>query len=277
MLSNIVLIITLILLIIILVLLYFFSNDIRKNKNKINILESDINAIRERLLSNNQKIISLENIVNSDFKKKNNQSFDNLGNPQNFADILEKLGSMNSDFFPDEMMNQDDNGIFINDEDDDEDDDDEEDDDEEDDDEDEEDEDDEEEDDEEEDEESYSEEESSEDDEDSNNLEKNENESIENKSISSKDASIQVKIEEVKEPLQEIVEEIVEPIKEKKIKNKENVEKELEEVKDNNSSNKLPKKSISKLDIGTVELGVDNKTKYIVQLNKANRKYWKKL
>ena len=240
MLSNIVLIITLILLIIILVLLYFFSNDIRKNKNKINILESDINAIRERVSSNNQKIISLENIVNSDFKKKNNQSFDNLGNPQNFADILEKLGSMNSDFFPNEMMNQDDNGIFINDDD---------------------------------------EEESSEDDEeesnleDSNNLEKNEIESIENKSISSKDASIQVKIEEIKEPVQEIVE----PIIEKKIKNKENVEKELEEVKENNSSNKLPKKSISKLDIGTVELGIDNKTKYIVQLNKANRKYWKKL
>ena len=51
MLSNIVYIIILILLIIILVILYFFSNDIRKNKNKINICESDVNALRERMLA----------------------------------------------------------------------------------------------------------------------------------------------------------------------------------------------------------------------------------
>ena len=93
MLSNIVFIIILILLIIILVLLYFFSNDIRKNKNKLNIIESDINALRERLQNINQKVTSIEGDLNNESKKKFNGS-------QNYGDIFEKLGSINNDFFP---------------------------------------------------------------------------------------------------------------------------------------------------------------------------------
>jgi predicted Holliday junction resolvase-like endonuclease len=104
MLSNIVFIIILILLVIILILLYFFSNDIRKNKNKINICESDINSMRERLLSMNQKITSLENDINNESLPKKSSK-----NNANFTDILEKLGSMNNNFFPmDGMMGQDD-------------------------------------------------------------------------------------------------------------------------------------------------------------------------
>jgi predicted PurR-regulated permease PerM len=81
MLSNIVFIIILILLIIILVLLYFFSNDIRKNKNKINIIESDLNAMRERILSINQKINSLENIENMKKSSKSSMMEFDPNNP----------------------------------------------------------------------------------------------------------------------------------------------------------------------------------------------------
>ena len=247
MLSNIVLIITLILLVIILILLYFFSNDIRKNKNKINILESDINSIREIFISNNQKITSLENIVNSDLKKKHH-SLDNLNNQQNFSDILEKLGSMNNDFFPEGMINQNENFLFDNEEESDETtSEDEEEDDEEDDDEDEDDEDD-----------------DDDDDEDENLLE----EIIKNESIAFNDPE-EIIIENIKEEVKE-----VEHVEEKKVNLKEKVE---EESKDSNSSNKLPKKSVTNLEIGTVELGGDNTTKYSVQLNKGGRKYWKKM
>lgn len=90
MLSNIVFIIILILLIIILVLLYFFSNDIRKNKNKLNICDSDINSIRERLVALNQKVSSLENSLTNDMGRKKSG--------QNFSNILEQLGSMNNNF-----------------------------------------------------------------------------------------------------------------------------------------------------------------------------------
>ena len=101
MLSNIVFIIILILLIIILIVLYFLSNDIRKNKNKINILESDMNAMRERLLSFNQKLIALENDLNNTSKKQQVPS-------QNFSDIFDKLGSINNGFFQGGMMNDED-------------------------------------------------------------------------------------------------------------------------------------------------------------------------
>ena len=37
-----------VLLVIILIILYFMSNELKKNKNKINILESDLQALRER-------------------------------------------------------------------------------------------------------------------------------------------------------------------------------------------------------------------------------------
>ena len=40
---------------------------------------------------------------------------------------------------------------------------------------------------------------------------------------------------------------------------------------------KPPKTSLSKLEIGTIKLGTNNKTKYMVQLNKGGRKFWKKI
>jgi len=81
----------------------------------------------------------------------------------------------------------------------------------------------------------------------------------------------EIKIEEVKE---------ISEIKIKKIKKlEENKEIQKEELSKDvvSSQSKLPKKSLLKLDIGTVELGLDGITKYSVQLNKVGRKYWKKV
>jgi regulatory protein YycI of two-component signal transduction system YycFG len=125
MLSNIVFIIILILLIIILILLYFFSNDIRKNKNKINICESDINSMRERISTLQQKVLSVENNLNNDFSKKPKMNMDpsfmKNSDGADFAGILETLGGMNN------FYQANNNGIFSNNEEDDEEDDEEED------------------------------------------------------------------------------------------------------------------------------------------------------
>ena len=59
-LSNLVFIVMLILLIIILIILYFFSSDIRKNKNNLNIAESNILSLREKISSMNDKLELLE-------------------------------------------------------------------------------------------------------------------------------------------------------------------------------------------------------------------------
>ena len=83
-LSNLVFIVMLILLIIILIILYFFSSDIRKNKNNLNIAESNILSLREKISSMNDKFELLEK------KIKNNQM-----NPDNFSEMLNQLNSIN--------------------------------------------------------------------------------------------------------------------------------------------------------------------------------------
>jgi hypothetical protein len=50
----------------------------------------------------------------------------------------------------------------------------------------------------------------------------------------------------------------------------------LDDLMDDKSAKKMPSESIKKLDLGTVVLGGDGKTKYIVSLNKLGKKYWKK-
>ena len=103
MLSNIVFVIILILLVIILVLLYFFSNDIRKNKNKINICESDIISIRDRLHTINQKIINIENDISNEniTKQKSNNIFEQKLDPSDITGLLSKIGDLNNNFFND--------------------------------------------------------------------------------------------------------------------------------------------------------------------------------
>ena len=259
MLSNIVFIIILILLIIILGLLYFFSTDIRKNKNKINILESDLNAMRERMISMSEK---LNNIENSSSRKNNGMS-------GNFADILNQLGNMNNNMFENvDMMNE----VDMDDEESTE-------------------EDEEESTEEEEEEESTEEEEEDEEEEDEESTEENELESDEYDKESNQNDDIDENIKESEEvdnvsndtsddnginnALNELItEQIVSSINEDKpLIIEDIVNNDVEEE----PLGKPSKKELSKFDIGTIKLGSDNKTKYIVQLNKGGRKYWKKM
>jgi len=246
MLSNIVFIIILILLIIILILLYFFSNDIRKNKNKINICESDINSMRERISTLQQKVLSVENNLNNDFSKKMKMNMDpsfmKNSDGADFAGILETLGGMNN------FYQANNNGIFSNNEEDDEEEDDEEEDDDEDD------------DDEDDDEEDDGEDDDVEDDD-------GEDDDVEDNEGEKDVVEEEVVVENV------IVENVVE---EEVVAKSENVVTETpEEIVTSNS--KFPKKLLTNLDIGTIDIGSDGTTKYSVQLNKAGRKFWKKI
>ena len=65
-LDNIMFIIIFLLLIVILGFLYYMSNNIKKNQNKINILESDVHALRERLGVQNEKMNSIDTYLNKD-------------------------------------------------------------------------------------------------------------------------------------------------------------------------------------------------------------------
>jgi hypothetical protein len=308
MLSNIVLIIILILLVIILVLLYFFSNDIRKNKNKINILESDINAIRERLTVSSQKITTLENNIISNKPVKMHEN--NGGGNQNFVDILEKLGTMNNDFYVDGASDEEDKEE--SDEEDKEESDEEESDeedneesDEEDNEEDNEESDEEEneesdeEDNEEENEESNEEENEESDEEDNEEYDKEDNEVSDDEENNSNDNGVaQNKLNEIDSDSDDVSEVKTEtfrsfipynssnitPMESSENVHFDEIKKEQvpliieeEEKVEAIQEKKIPKKSLSKLEIGTVEFGTDKKTKYIIQLNKAGRKYWKKV
>jgi hypothetical protein len=246
MLSNIVFIIILILLIIILGLLYFFSTDIRKNKNKINILESDLNALRERVSSLTDKIYTFENNSFTESRKK--------GIPGNFADILNHLGSMNNEIFENESnkeeSDEEEDSEY-------------------------------EEDVEEDDEEEVEEDE--EDDEDDEEVDEELDEEVD-EADEVEEAEEPEEVEEVEEA-QEVNE--VEQVNDKseedginkllnELVNNENKQPIIEDIEDE-PLGKPSKKELSKLDIGTIKLGSDNKTKYVIQLNKAGRKYWKKL
>jgi len=143
----------------------------------------------------------------------------------------------------------------------------------------------------------YSEEDSSEDEEDST---EDEEDSTEDEEESSEDGSTQyetdesssenevseekvsesvssvddnVKSESSKEPEPAVVEEVVIPKKE------EPEEKPfigIDDLIDDKALKKMPTASIKKLDLGTVMVGGDGKTKYIVALNKSGKKYWKR-
>ena len=246
MLSNIIFIITLILLIIILIALYFISNDNRKNKNKLNICESDMNSMRERLSNLTQRVVNLEHSCSNEPKKSSRGS-------QNFSDILEQLGSFGGNGMPYDEQDEVEDEYGVNDEEDEEEDDEE---------------DDEEEDDEEEDEEEDDEEEDEEEDdeEDEEEDEEEDDEEEDEEVVEEKDDNTEVIVQEI------IEEETKNDIPQEEVKINSILEAESKDLK-----KKLPKAEPSKLDIGTVDVGTDKKTKYSIQLNKAGKKYWKKL
>jgi hypothetical protein len=233
------------------------SNNIKKNQNKINILESDINALRERLGVQNEKMNSIDNYLNKDMLEKKSSKMNPNSDPVDFSNFLERISSMNG-----AMMNGDTE---------------------------------------------YSEEDSSEDEEDSTEDEDSSQEDMSDDSSSSEDGSTQYETEEsssenevseekvsedvssvddnVKsesskesipepEPVKVVVEEVV--VSPKKEESEEKPFIGIDDLMDDKALKKMPTASIKKLDLGTVMLGGDGKTKYIVSLNKSGKKYWKR-
>ena len=284
-LSNLVFIVMLILLIIILIILYFFSSDIRKNKNNLNIAESNLLSLREKISSMNDKFELLEK------KIKSNQM-----NPDNFSEMLNQLNSINQEIMPNNMMFP-----MGNDEDDEEDDEDYEDDDDDDEDEDEDDEDDDDDDDdddEDEDEDDSDNEESTKDsdDEDSEDESTKENDNVKSTKKNDKNKKEVSSMNDIEEDI--VVEIKSEPEIKKIIQIEEkptNLNKDsdtksqaigIDDIMDSNEAidekpkaglKKQPKKSIQDCSVGSVEVGEDGETQFKVALNKAGRKFWKKV
>lgn len=247
-LDNIMFIIIFLLLIVILGCLYYMSNNIKKNQNKINILESDVNALRERLGVHNEKMNSIDNYLNKDMLEKKSNKMNPNSDPVDFSNFLERISSMNGG-----MMNGDNE---------------------------------------------YSEEDSSEDEEstEEDSSEDEEDDSTEDEdtqyetdessssdevseekvseSVSSVDDNVKSESSKESEPVA-VVEEVVVPKKEEPV-SEEKPFIGIDDLIDDKALKKMPTASIKKLDLGTVMLGGDGKTKYIVALNKSGKKYWKR-
>ena len=251
-LDNIMFIIIFLLLIVILGCLYYMSNNIKKNQNKINILESDVNALRERLGVHNEKMNSIDNYLNKDMLEKKSSKMNSNSDPVDFSNFLERISSMNGG-----MMNGDNE---------------------------------------------YSEEDSSEDEEE----ESTEDDSSEDEESSEEDGSTQYETEESSEeevseekvsesvssvddnvksesskesepePVKVVVEEVVVSPKKEEPVSEEKPFIGIDDLLDDKALKKMPTASIKKLDLGTVMVGGDGKTKYIVALNKSGKKYWKR-
>jgi len=251
-LDNIMFIIIFLLLIVILGFLYYMSNNIKKNQNKINILESDVNALRERLGVHNEKMNSIDSYLNKDMLEKKSSKINSNNDPVDFSNFLERISAMNGgtmngdneyseeDSSSDESSSQDD-------------------------------------------------EESTEDiDEESSSSDvstqyETDESSSDNEEVSKEEESLEVSIddnvksESSNEPVKVIVEEVIEPKKEEPVVTKEEVPFiGIDDLMDEKALKKMPTVSIKKLDLGTVMAGGDGKTKYIVSLNKSGKKYWKR-
>jgi hypothetical protein len=212
--------------------MYFLSNNIKKNQNKINICDSDVMALRERVQSLTNKVNSMEEYLNKGMieKKQGNSIRD-----ETFTNILEKLSSMNGDLEDyDEEDDEDDSEEDDSEDESDDDDGDDESDDESDDDED----------------------ESGDDSDD----ESEEDILEEDVIIKEEEAPVVIKEEEAPVVIKEeelgidniIQDEVIQP------------------------SKKYPDVDLSGLNVGTIMLGSDGKTKYVVSSNKAGKKSWKK-
>jgi hypothetical protein len=93
-------------------------------------------------------------------------------------------------------------------------------------------------------------------------------------SVSSVDDNVKSESSKESEPVA-VVEEVVVPKKEEPV-SEEKPFIGIDDLIDDKALKKMPTASIKKLDLGTVMLGGDGKTKYIVALNKSGKKYWKR-
>jgi hypothetical protein len=226
-LNNIMYIIIFLLLIVILVFMYFLSNNIKKNQNKINICDSDVMALRERVQSLTNKVNSMEEYLNKGMIEKKQ------GNPirdETFTNILEKLSSMNGDLEDyDEDDSEEDDSEDESDDDD----------------------------------ESGDDEDESDDDESGDDEDESGDESVED--ILEEDVIIKEEEAPVKEEEAPVV------IKEEELGIDNIIQDEVIQP-----PKKYPDVDLSGLNVGTVMLGSDGKTKYVVSSNKAGKKSWKK-
>jgi hypothetical protein len=245
-LNNIMYIIIFLLLIVILVFMYFLSNNIKKNQNKINICDSDVMALRERVQSLTNKVNSMDEYLNKGMVEKKQ------GRPmhdESFTNILEKLSSMNGGLEDDEDESDDDNS---DDEDDDSDD------------------------------ESGDEDESGDSDDvdsDDESGDDGEDESGDDGEDESGDESVEDILEEEETPI--IIKEEEASVKEEEvpivIREEENLG--IDNIIQDEviqPSKKYPDVDLSGLNVGSVMMGSDGKTKYVVSSNKAGKKSWKK-
>ena len=218
-------------------MLYFISSDARRNKNNINICESNILSLKDKINQLEEKmnqIGSPDNHLENMLHQFSNNQF------LNSEDLISPLGNQNESDDEDEDDNDD------ADEDDDADDADDD------------------------------------DDNTNNNVIVNEEEDsdeednkIEENTNVKEDISTDVK-EDVKEN-------VVEEIKEEKsfsfVKEDDELKEYIKKTKVPSSGRKgvYPRISLTKLKEGDIELGPDEKTQFMVHVNKLGRKLWKKL
>lgn len=256
-LDNIMYIIIFLLLIVILGFLYYMSNNIKKNQNKINILESELNALRERMGVHHEKMNSIDNYLNKDMLEKKSSNSPNKDNSADFANFLERIASMNggiNDFKDDEDYSDD--GSSVDEED------------------------------------VYETEEddvstsssSSKSSTSSSNSKSSSKSSVDNNSSSEEELNDNESVlpsnsepEHADEPVVSDVREPEpepepEPVKSVGLDDLLDIDADVEEK----ISATKPAVPIKKLDLGTVMPGKDGKSKYIVSLNKSGKKYWKK-
>jgi hypothetical protein len=208
--------------------MYFLSNNIKKNQNKINICDSDVMALRERVQSLTNKVNSMEEYLNKGMIEKKQ------GNPirdETFTNILEKLSSMNGDLEDyDEEDDEDDS-------------------------------------------EEDSEDDSEEDDSDDEDDESEDEDGDSDDDESEEDIEDILEEDEIikEEEVPVVVKEEEAPVKEEELGIDNIIQDEVKEP-----SKKYPDVDLSGLNVGTVMLGSDGKTKYVVSSNKAGKKSWKK-
>ena len=264
-------------------MLYFISSDSRRNKNNINICESNVLSLKDKVNLLEKKINEMTNLQQPNLEGMLNQ----LQDPKfmNSNDLMFPLGGIDNEEEDDETEDdetQDDSETQNDDEDDEDYEDDEDDEDEDEDDEDDEDDDDEDDDDEDDDDED-DDDEDNDDDSQNNNEEEiiskilEESEKINEKIEELEETNIENKVDELKEEIKEVKQELIEDNdKEKELMNyMEKVSPSMLKT-EKSSVKKYPKISLSKLEEGHIETGIDG-NEYVVALNKLKRKFWKKV
>lgn len=107
MLFNLITITLLILLTIILIMLYFISSDSRRNKNNINICESNVLSLKDKVLALEKTINDLSNLQQPNLENMLNQLQENQNKFMNSDDLMFPLGEVDNEEEDNETDNSD--------------------------------------------------------------------------------------------------------------------------------------------------------------------------